>query len=196
MCPLARGGRDNAAQPTSLRAIADGPWVGQNTSLVLLLSPPHCSAAGRDLQDCPALCRARSPLPAGPAGTHSPTYSPAGLWILDPDRTSIISLFQAHRRAAQTVTQRIQEETVRVAPTPMCKVSMALHTAVPHSPVLRVGLSSLVPCRAHSRASRAAAHAWRLRPPTASTSACATSSATSARRRSSSRRCTPPESSA
>lgn len=37
--------------------------------------------------------------------------------ILDPDRTSIISLFQAHRRAAQTVTQRIQEETVRVAPT-------------------------------------------------------------------------------
>uniref|UniRef100_A0A8V0XNM6 Dedicator of cytokinesis protein 2 n=1 Tax=Gallus gallus TaxID=9031 RepID=A0A8V0XNM6_CHICK len=39
--------------------------------------------------------------------------------ILDPDRTSIISLFQAHRRAAQTVTQRIQEETVRVAPTPI-----------------------------------------------------------------------------
>lgn len=116
--------------------------------------------------------------------------------ILDPDRTSIISLFQAHRRAAQTVTQCIQEETVRVAPTPMCKVSMALHTAVPHSPVLRVGLSSLVPCRAHSRASRAAAHAWRLRPPTASTSACATSSATSARRRSSSWRCTTPESSA
>ncbi|NWY65785.1 DOCK2 protein, partial [Erithacus rubecula] len=31
--------------------------------------------------------------------------------ILDPDRTSVISLFQAHRRAAQTVTQRIQEET-------------------------------------------------------------------------------------
>ncbi|NWS10864.1 DOCK2 protein, partial [Pachyramphus minor] len=30
--------------------------------------------------------------------------------ILDPDRTSVISLFQAHRRAAQTVTQRIQEE--------------------------------------------------------------------------------------
>ncbi|KAJ7422885.1 dedicator of cytokinesis protein 2-like protein [Pitangus sulphuratus] len=30
--------------------------------------------------------------------------------ILDPDRTSIISLFQAHRRAAQTLTQRIQEE--------------------------------------------------------------------------------------
>uniref|UniRef100_A0A8V0XSG1 C2 DOCK-type domain-containing protein n=1 Tax=Gallus gallus TaxID=9031 RepID=A0A8V0XSG1_CHICK len=36
--------------------------------------------------------------------------------ILDPDRTSIISLFQAHRRAAQTVTQRIQEETVRSQP--------------------------------------------------------------------------------
>ncbi|PKK17452.1 hypothetical protein A306_00000107, partial [Columba livia] len=31
--------------------------------------------------------------------------------ILDPDSTSVISLFQAHRRAAQTVTQRIQEET-------------------------------------------------------------------------------------
>ncbi|NXA12230.1 DOCK2 protein, partial [Sapayoa aenigma] len=31
--------------------------------------------------------------------------------ILDPDRTSIISLFQAHRRAAQTLTQLIQEET-------------------------------------------------------------------------------------
>uniref|UniRef100_A0A803VGQ3 Dedicator of cytokinesis 2 n=1 Tax=Ficedula albicollis TaxID=59894 RepID=A0A803VGQ3_FICAL len=36
--------------------------------------------------------------------------------ILDPDRTSVISLFQAHRRAAQTLTQRIQEETVRTAP--------------------------------------------------------------------------------
>uniref|UniRef100_A0A8C0C0D4 C2 DOCK-type domain-containing protein n=1 Tax=Buteo japonicus TaxID=224669 RepID=A0A8C0C0D4_9AVES len=31
--------------------------------------------------------------------------------ILDPDRTSIISLFQAHKKAAQTITQRIQEET-------------------------------------------------------------------------------------
>ncbi|NXD71586.1 DOCK2 protein, partial [Eolophus roseicapillus] len=31
--------------------------------------------------------------------------------ILDPDRTSVISLFQAHKKAAQTVTQRIQEET-------------------------------------------------------------------------------------
>ncbi|NXQ31423.1 DOCK2 protein, partial [Alaudala cheleensis] len=31
--------------------------------------------------------------------------------ILDPDRSSVISLFQAHRRAAQTLTQRIQEET-------------------------------------------------------------------------------------
>uniref|UniRef100_A0A8C4V365 Dedicator of cytokinesis protein 2 n=1 Tax=Falco tinnunculus TaxID=100819 RepID=A0A8C4V365_FALTI len=30
--------------------------------------------------------------------------------ILDPDRTSIISLFQAHKKAAQTITQRIQEE--------------------------------------------------------------------------------------
>lgn len=91
------------------------------------------------------------PPPAGPGGTHSPTYSPAGLWvpphplcrilaldlvvrdedenILDPDRTSIISLFQAHRRAAQTVTQRIQEETVRVAPIPTCHVPTALHTA-------------------------------------------------------------------
>ncbi|XP_064275168.1 dedicator of cytokinesis protein 2-like isoform X1 [Passer domesticus] len=31
--------------------------------------------------------------------------------ILDPDSTSVISLFQAHRRAAQTLTQRLQEET-------------------------------------------------------------------------------------
>uniref|UniRef100_A0A8B9EF44 Dedicator of cytokinesis protein 2 n=1 Tax=Anser cygnoides TaxID=8845 RepID=A0A8B9EF44_ANSCY len=31
--------------------------------------------------------------------------------ILDPDRTSVISLFQAHKKAAQTITQRIQEET-------------------------------------------------------------------------------------
>ncbi|NWQ84179.1 DOCK2 protein, partial [Columbina picui] len=30
--------------------------------------------------------------------------------ILDPDNTSVISLFQAHRRAAHTITQRIQEE--------------------------------------------------------------------------------------
>uniref|UniRef100_A0A8V5FWF4 Uncharacterized protein n=1 Tax=Melopsittacus undulatus TaxID=13146 RepID=A0A8V5FWF4_MELUD len=30
--------------------------------------------------------------------------------ILDPDRTSVISLFQAHQKADQTVTQRIQEE--------------------------------------------------------------------------------------
>ncbi|KAM9236926.1 dedicator of cytokinesis protein 2-like [Leptosomus discolor] len=30
--------------------------------------------------------------------------------ILDPDRTSVISLFQAHKKAAQTITQRIQEE--------------------------------------------------------------------------------------
>lgn len=33
--------------------------------------------------------------------------------ILDPDRSSVLSLFQAHRRAAQSLTQRIQEETVR-----------------------------------------------------------------------------------
>lgn len=38
--------------------------------------------------------------------------------ILDPDRTSVISLFQAHKKAAQTVTQRIQEEMVRVSPGP------------------------------------------------------------------------------
>uniref|UniRef100_A0A8C5ILH9 DOCK2 protein n=1 Tax=Junco hyemalis TaxID=40217 RepID=A0A8C5ILH9_JUNHY len=36
--------------------------------------------------------------------------------ILDPDRTSVVSLFQAHRRAAQTLSQRLQEETVRLAP--------------------------------------------------------------------------------
>uniref|UniRef100_H9H1K8 Uncharacterized protein n=1 Tax=Meleagris gallopavo TaxID=9103 RepID=H9H1K8_MELGA len=41
--------------------------------------------------------------------------------ILDPDRTSIISLFQAHRRAAQTVTQRIQEETSQ----PGCSARLA-----------------------------------------------------------------------
>ncbi|NXB42684.1 DOCK2 protein, partial [Leucopsar rothschildi] len=38
--------------------------------------------------------------------------------ILDPDRTSVISLFQAHRRAAQTLTQRIQEETSPQQTTP------------------------------------------------------------------------------
>ncbi|NXE57469.1 DOCK2 protein, partial [Casuarius casuarius] len=32
--------------------------------------------------------------------------------ILDPDRTSVISLFQAHKKATQTLTQRIQEETL------------------------------------------------------------------------------------
>ncbi|XP_064360000.1 dedicator of cytokinesis protein 2-like [Dromaius novaehollandiae] len=31
--------------------------------------------------------------------------------ILDPDRTSVISLFQAHKKATQTLTQRIHEET-------------------------------------------------------------------------------------
>ncbi|NWX94248.1 DOCK2 protein, partial [Nothoprocta pentlandii] len=31
--------------------------------------------------------------------------------ILDPDRTSVISLFQAHQKAAQTIAQRMQEET-------------------------------------------------------------------------------------
>uniref|UniRef100_A0A8C9F1Q1 C2 DOCK-type domain-containing protein n=1 Tax=Pavo cristatus TaxID=9049 RepID=A0A8C9F1Q1_PAVCR len=41
--------------------------------------------------------------------------------ILDPDRTSIISLFQAHRRAAQTVTQRMQEETSQ----PGCSARLA-----------------------------------------------------------------------
>ncbi|XP_068800109.1 dedicator of cytokinesis protein 2-like isoform X3 [Struthio camelus] len=30
--------------------------------------------------------------------------------ILDPDRTSVISLFQAHKKATQTIMQRIQEE--------------------------------------------------------------------------------------
>nr|XP_025974743.1 dedicator of cytokinesis protein 2-like [Dromaius novaehollandiae] len=32
--------------------------------------------------------------------------------ILDPDRTSVISLFQAHKKATQTLTQRIHEETL------------------------------------------------------------------------------------
>ncbi|NXY00154.1 DOCK2 protein, partial [Centropus bengalensis] len=31
--------------------------------------------------------------------------------ILDPDRTSVTSLFQAHRKAAQTLAQHMQEET-------------------------------------------------------------------------------------
>lgn len=65
---------------------------------------------------------------AGPSGMHrpmSPHPIPCRILaldlvvrdedenILDPDRTSVISLFQAHRKAAQTVTQRIQEEMVR-----------------------------------------------------------------------------------
>ncbi|POI28264.1 hypothetical protein CIB84_007986 [Bambusicola thoracicus] len=45
--------------------------------------------------------------------------------ILDPDRTSIISLFQAHRRAAQTVTQRIQEETSSQQSQPGCSARLA-----------------------------------------------------------------------
>ncbi|XP_042695452.1 dedicator of cytokinesis protein 2-like isoform X2 [Centrocercus urophasianus] len=45
--------------------------------------------------------------------------------ILDPDRTSIISLFQAHRRAAQTVTQRIQEETSSQQSHPGCSARLA-----------------------------------------------------------------------
>uniref|UniRef100_A0A8V0XT84 DOCKER domain-containing protein n=1 Tax=Gallus gallus TaxID=9031 RepID=A0A8V0XT84_CHICK len=45
--------------------------------------------------------------------------------ILDPDRTSIISLFQAHRRAAQTVTQRIQEETSSQQSQPGCSTRLA-----------------------------------------------------------------------
>ncbi|NXW69868.1 DOCK2 protein, partial [Hirundo rustica] len=40
--------------------------------------------------------------------------------ILDPDRTSVISLFQAHRRAAQTLTRRIQEETSPQQRAPGC----------------------------------------------------------------------------
>ncbi|XP_010221630.1 PREDICTED: dedicator of cytokinesis protein 2-like, partial [Tinamus guttatus] len=36
--------------------------------------------------------------------------------ILDPDRTSVISLFQAHQKAAQTIAQRIQEETPPTVP--------------------------------------------------------------------------------
>uniref|UniRef100_A0A8D0F1T4 C2 DOCK-type domain-containing protein n=1 Tax=Strix occidentalis caurina TaxID=311401 RepID=A0A8D0F1T4_STROC len=45
--------------------------------------------------------------------------------ILDPDRTSVISLFQAHRKAAQTVTQRIQEETVRAGTDPAVLARLA-----------------------------------------------------------------------
>lgn len=56
--------------------------------------------------------------------------------ILDPDKTSIISLFQAHKKAAQTITQRIQEETVRASagpsmPTPLCREPAAPRMAVP-----------------------------------------------------------------
>lgn len=55
--------------------------------------------------------------------------------ILDPDRTSVISLFQAHKKAAQTIMQRIQEEMVRAsppsAPTPPCREPAAPRVAVP-----------------------------------------------------------------
>ncbi|NXE29617.1 DOCK2 protein, partial [Ardeotis kori] len=45
--------------------------------------------------------------------------------ILDPDRTSVISLFQAHRKAAQTVTQHIQEETSPQQSTLGCSARLA-----------------------------------------------------------------------
>ncbi|NXW07370.1 DOCK2 protein, partial [Fregetta grallaria] len=45
--------------------------------------------------------------------------------ILDPDRTSIISLFQAHKKAAQTVTQRIQEEMSPQQSTLGCSARLA-----------------------------------------------------------------------
>ena len=56
--------------------------------------------------------------------------------ILDPDRTSVISLFQAHKKAAQTITQRIQEETVRASAspstlTPPCREPAAPCVAMP-----------------------------------------------------------------
>lgn len=38
--------------------------------------------------------------------------------ILDPAKTSVISLFRAHQKAAHTITQGIQEETVRAGATP------------------------------------------------------------------------------
>lgn len=38
--------------------------------------------------------------------------------ILDPDRTSVISLFQAHRQATSMISKRIQEETVSARPWP------------------------------------------------------------------------------
>lgn len=56
--------------------------------------------------------------------------------ILDPDRTSIISLFQAHKKAAQTITQRIQEEMVRVSAGPSALTPPCCEPSAPRVAVL------------------------------------------------------------
>lgn len=207
-CPRVPPGVLLAVHSTWPTAIASEPWVGQEhvPGAALLPSPPRLAVAGHSPlgSSCPHAVLAAPRAPSSPgAGSH---LTHPGLCrilaldlvvrdedenILDPDRTSIISLFQAHKKAAQTITQRIQEETVRASAGPAvpraCRVVPWGHA---------VGLSHLLPHSAHSRASWAAAPAWQLHPLTTSTSACATSSATSVRRRSSSWHCTTPASSA
>ncbi|KFO74130.1 Dedicator of cytokinesis protein 2, partial [Cuculus canorus] len=53
--------------------------------------------------------------------------------ILDPDRTSVTSLFQAHKKAAQTLTQRIPEELPHAPQSPQQSVlsCSARHAASP-----------------------------------------------------------------
>uniref|UniRef100_A0A8B9FFB5 C2 DOCK-type domain-containing protein n=1 Tax=Amazona collaria TaxID=241587 RepID=A0A8B9FFB5_9PSIT len=50
--------------------------------------------------------------------------------ILDPDRTGVISLFQAHKKAAQTITQRIQEEMVSSGARPAASPCHSLYLCV------------------------------------------------------------------
>uniref|UniRef100_A0A8C0ILB6 C2 DOCK-type domain-containing protein n=1 Tax=Chelonoidis abingdonii TaxID=106734 RepID=A0A8C0ILB6_CHEAB len=48
--------------------------------------------------------------------------------ILDPDRTSVINLFQAHKQATRMISERIQEEMVSAQP---CELGCSAHLASP-----------------------------------------------------------------
>lgn len=131
--------------PPGRRLLPVSPAWGRITSLVLLCSCPlpgwlWLATACRD-HPAPTPCLQPPPCAHGswqdaqprvPPGAGSHLTHP-GLRrilaldlvvrdedenILDPDRTSVISLFQAHKKAAQTITQRIQEETVRASAGP------------------------------------------------------------------------------
>lgn len=132
-CPCQPGWVSLGHPVSSLCWLAVLWWLGQES----IPSPGLCWDPLGSVLHPQAPCQ---PVPglAGPPGVHSPV-SPApaspcpGLHrilaldlvvrdedenILDPDSTSVISLFQAHRRAAETITQRIQEETVSASAAP------------------------------------------------------------------------------